>query len=449
MDVTDIIDITNADVQNIQLNTSDNAPRKTLGDGFELLMNIKHKDTRNNSSSLNLDDVSDLERDLNDLSTNVNMSKSEKSDMVLKNIGFNQGAKEKEKDKDKEVNIGDLSSNMKDVSETKTWDGFKKIELQVNPDSVEPIKKLTNEETLREKFKTLRRLEEIQSKGGKLTKQYSMESSLSEMQGEYETIISEKERTNSCKFQGRMLMAAITGIEFLNNRFDPFDIKLDGWSEQLNENITDYDEIFSELHEKYKTKAKMAPELKLMFQLAGSGIMVHMTNTMFKSAVPGMDDILRQNPELAKQFTQAAVNTMGVQNPGFGGFMNNFMPGAQGQSGGGQGGQGGQGRGMQGQHSTNQNNSSDSRSFTNDRRPFEEPVDTPMYKRESTSGGGEKTPTMSSRPEKSIKVSGPRPEMKGPSDINDLLAGLKIKKPDVKHKSNHKRSDKNTVSLDI
>ena len=26
-------------------------------------------------------------------------------------------------------------------------------------------------------------------------------------------------------------------LEFLNNRFDPFDLKLDGWSEQINENI--------------------------------------------------------------------------------------------------------------------------------------------------------------------------------------------------------------------
>jgi len=69
----------------------------------------------------------------------------------------------------------------------------------------------------------------------------------------------------------------------------------------------------------------MAPELKLLFQLAGSGIMVHMTNTMFKSSMPGMDDIMRQNPELMQQFTQAAVNSMGEQNPGFGGFMNNFM----------------------------------------------------------------------------------------------------------------------------
>jgi hypothetical protein len=95
------------------------------------------------------------------------------------------------------------------------------------------------------------------------TKKYSMESSLMEMKGEYEMIIAEKERSNSCKFQGRMLMAAITGLEFLNNRFDPFDIKLDGWAEQLNENIGDYDEIFAELHGKYKSKAKMAPELRI------------------------------------------------------------------------------------------------------------------------------------------------------------------------------------------
>ena len=53
--------------------------------------------------------------------------------------------------------------------------------------------------------------------------------------------------------------------------------------------------------------------------------MLHMTNTMFKSAMPGMDDIMRQNPVLAQQFTQAAVNSMGDQNPGFSDFMNNMM----------------------------------------------------------------------------------------------------------------------------
>ena len=98
--------------------------------------------------------------------------------------------------------------------------------IPVNPDQELTDKpKLSPEELLREKFKALRKLEELERKGVKLSKRYSMESNLEEMQGEYEMIIDEKERSNSCKFQGRMLMAAVTGIEFLNNRFDPFDIK--------------------------------------------------------------------------------------------------------------------------------------------------------------------------------------------------------------------------------
>jgi len=195
----------------------------------------------------------------------------------------------------------------------------------VNPSMDESISTkptMSREELLREKFNYLRKLEGLEQKGVTLTKKYTMDSDLAEMQGEYEMIIAEKERTNSVKFQGKMLMAAVTGLEFLNNKIDPFDVNLDGWGEQVNENVSDYDEIFAELHEKYKSKAKMAPELKLLFQLGGSAIMVHMTNSMFKTAVPGMDDIMRQNPDLMKQFSQAAVNSMGDTNPGFTGFMN-------------------------------------------------------------------------------------------------------------------------------
>ena len=220
-----------------------------------------------------------------------------------------------EKDDDDD-DMKDINSKFSQVKVDKTWDGFSKFNsIPMEPEHA-PQPKMTAEELLKEKFTILRKLEALEKKGVKLTKKYGMESSLAEMQGEYEMIIADKERSNSCKFQGRMLMAAVTGLEFLNNKFDPFDVKLDGWAEQVNENIEDYDDIFAELHEKYKSKAKMAPELKLLFQLGGSAIMVHMTNTMFKSSLPGMDDIMRQNPELMRQFTQAAVNSMGETNPG-------------------------------------------------------------------------------------------------------------------------------------
>ena len=56
--------------------------------------------------------------------------------------------------------------------------------------------------------------------------------------------------------------------------------------------------------------------------LGGSAAMLHMTNTMFKSAMPGMDDIMRQNPDLMKQFSSAAMNATAEKSPGFSNFMN-------------------------------------------------------------------------------------------------------------------------------
>jgi hypothetical protein len=257
-----------------------------------------------------------------------------------------------------------------------------------------------------------------------------MESSLAEMKGEYETHLEERERRNSVKFQGKMLMSVITGIEYLNNKFDPFDLKLDGWSEQVNENIDDYDDIFSELHDKYKSKAKMAPELKLLFQLGGSAIMLHMTNTMFKSAMPGMDDIMRQNPELMQQFTAAAVNSMSQNRPGFGNFMGDLMgPGPQGQG--------------QGQPPTQSAPSRQAPPYIPNQRPPPPPVPTSVRDPNADAGtplrsGNNTAPPPSNRPDLSaarnmgsnapptITVS-KRPDMRGPTDISNILSGLKTK----------------------
>ena len=41
--------------------------------------------------------------------------------------------------------------------------------------------------------------------------------------------------------------------------------------------------------------------------------MFHLTNTMFKSSIPGMDCILKQNPDLINQFAKAAVGSIGKQ----------------------------------------------------------------------------------------------------------------------------------------
>ena len=132
----------------------------------------------------------------------------------------------------------------------------------------------------------------------------------------------------SIRFQRSMLTTVTSGMEFLNNRYDPLGVALDGWSEQVNENLEDYDEIFEELYDKYKDKSKVAPEVRLIMSLGLSAAMCHVTNTMFKSRMPGMDDILRKNPELAKQMARAAAEQ--AVGPGFANFVSMGMPsGAQ------------------------------------------------------------------------------------------------------------------------
>jgi hypothetical protein len=217
---------------------------------------------------------------------------------------------------DGEINLGGGSSETNNVN--------------ITLEATDLPKPKTYEEIQKEKAELLRLLERMRNRGEQLDKQYSMNSDFGEMKAEFDRIKRKREIDQSVKFQRKMLVAFVTAIEFLNGKFDPLDLKLDGWSESVHENANDYDDIFEELHEKYKGTAQMAPELKLMLMLGGSGFMFHLTNTMFKTSLPGMGDIMRQNPDLMRQFSQAAGSSMGQQNPGFSNLMGGLFNGGGG-----------------------------------------------------------------------------------------------------------------------
>ena len=413
----------------IDLGKEDTSLKSTnFGSGIELLMNDKVRDKSGGDGDIAVDDLKSLEAELNEFIP------SGESDKINISLGDNIQILPEEppiKVNFSEPKLGTESLN--DLNNEQTWDGFAKFnDIPVNPETTNTsaTPAMTKEELLREKFKYLKRLEGLQRKGAELTKQYNMESSLQEMMGEYEMLIQEKEKDNSIKFQGNMLSAAINGIEFLNNRFDPFDVKLDGWGEQFSENITDYDEIFAELHEKYKSKAKMAPEIKLLFQLAGSAMMVHMSNTLFKSSLPNMDDIMRQNPELAQQFTQAAVNTMGQTNPGVSGFMNNVMnPEPKPVN-----------TGPPPPPVKTQNMVPPKRPGFREGNSFSRPDLT-----ESKAEIGDNYANVNNNDKIIHPQSVPRQEMKGPSNVDHLLAGLKTKSINIQEEK--KEDEGSTISI--
>ena len=487
----DILNIDSFSIPDFKFNdTIDNdeliskKPTSNFGGGIELLMNVKNKNEKKSNTSIDIEDITNLESELNNLVDNINDEKApEKVEFQdndsKKEIKYGQSSSTKksifgdifgsnkvdgenvkpitrnnDSNENETNNLGKSTANM---NETKTWDGFGKFNnIPINLEKAQEKQQLTKEEELREKFKYMRKLDDLEKKGINLSKRYNMDSNLDEMIGEYETIIAEKEKSNAIKFQGKMMMACITGLEFLNNKFDPFDIKLDGWGEQINENIDDYDDIFAELHEKYKSKAKMSPELKLLFQLGGSAMMVHMSNTLFKSSMPGMDDIMRQNPELMKQFTQAAVNTMGQTNPGFGGFMNGLFAGNNGSM-------------------NNKNNNGYTPGFGSTMPPNVNSGPPPMSVETKLPDRSQRMPNILNRPDitsaRGVEITNneanpyeqeriTRPEMRGPSlaipqnqNISSLLSGLKTKQLDnnANNANNANESNYNeasTISID-
>jgi len=431
--MSDIIELSDMD-----FNGDESMKSSNFGGGLELLMN-ENLSTGGSKpkSDIDLEDLNNLENELNELADDSQFTSSFKPKSFM--FGGSSSLNDLDPKEDTHSvkfadlpSLGKSTSNIENNNST-TWDGYGKFNnIPLNPDKAMPTQpQLSKEELLREKFKYLRKLEALEKKGVELSKKYNMESSLQEMQGEYETIMEEKEKSNSIKFQGNMLMACINGIEFLNGRFDPFDIKLDGWSEQVNENINDYDDIFGELHEKYKSKASMAPELKLLFQLGGSAMMVHMTNTMFKSAMPGMDDILRQNPDLMRSFQSAAVNSMSQSSPGFSGFMSNMMDPI-----------------------SNSNNGPPPPMATQGPNAIPPPMGRPgnnnyanrpdlNMSRSNFVDDGINIRENAERVSNMDKSTRKRPEMKGPSDISDILSGLKTKTINIQEQNMNQNMNSN------
>jgi len=163
-----------------------------------------------------------------------------------------------------------------------------------------------------EKADILNKLTRLSKKGFTVNKRLNAYSNVQELRTELKRIMYSIEVDQSVKFSRRMLVACVSGVEFLNKRYNPFEIQLDGWSESVMENLDDYDGVFEDLYGKYKTKLNVAPEVKLIMMLGGSAMMFHLTNSMFKAAMPNMNDVMKQNPELVKSMVEAVQNTKGA-----------------------------------------------------------------------------------------------------------------------------------------
>lgn len=152
-----------------------------------------------------------------------------------------------------------------------------------------------------EKTDLLIKLDRMKRKG--LTaKTFDVHGDIIELRSEVARIRSEAELENSIQFSQRMLVAAVSLIEWGNKKYDPFDLYLDGWSMSIADNVNSFDSVLEKLYFKYRNKIAMPPEMELMMSLAGSAFMFHMTNSMFKKIMPNAQ---KPNPDMLRSMMSA------------------------------------------------------------------------------------------------------------------------------------------------
>jgi hypothetical protein len=468
------------DLEPVSLSFDDGAKSgsSTFGSGIELLMN----DKKRSSSSMNLE-LGELDKLENDINTQLGSSGSSSSDNTKTLSGFASnlfnlgGFADSSSDSTKKVQVDTEPSDSnlgnatrESVGNTKTWDGFSKMnEIPLNSGS---SKQTTERERRVKKRMMIKKLEEwYEKKLIKHSSHFNMDSPYEEIEDEYETALEDKRKKDGIKLQGWWFMTFINSMEYANTVFNPFDLNLEGWGEQVSEDIDSYEEIFSELHDKYKG-GKLAPEISLLLRVGFSAAVLNFSNKALSSATPAFNDVIRQSPELMKMFTNATVSSMSQNSPGFA-MANNFVQENQ------------RPRGPPPPAPVETKNMAPPQRpgmvFTADAPPNRPDINASrgtMF-RES---GVELNNGYESLNQQQQQQRSARPEMRGPqsSDIDNILSGLKTRSVNIQEQTNismtqdddsmisisslkdlqnsnvpkrsnrrKNRSDKNTISLDI
>ena len=179
------------------------------------------------------------------------------------------------------------------------------------------------------KLDMLRKLGELAQYGVKLSQNYNMNSDYFTMKYEFELHKNIRAKQNSVNWMSSLMLNCIYGVEIMNDKYNPFDLKLTGWSEQINADINNYYDVFGEIYEKYNKPGKnMSPELKLMLMVGGSALKFHLNNTLLANPTRmgiGMQGMGNQMQGMNNQM-QGMNNQMQGMNNQMQGMNNQNLP---------------------------------------------------------------------------------------------------------------------------
>ena len=204
-----------------------------------------------------------------------------------------------------------------DVGVTKSWDGVENLNAEAYLKPVNSGPKLSDDAIAKRKYELLRKFERLNKMGVPIRKRFTMDSPLDEMELELEFVRKEKAMDSTIKQFSEWFITGMSALEWGSknvNMVKMFGLQLDGLSQSAQMNVGDLEEDFEELYELYGDKMRMHPLVRIPMRTCFMVYMVHLTNQMaMKAPVPNIEEILRTNPDIARQMAAQAMQTQTQQ----------------------------------------------------------------------------------------------------------------------------------------
>lgn len=201
-----------------------------------------------------------------------------------------------------------LFPSVNEVGPMQTSDGFQNM----NADTFSSApRRMSEEHLMKEKYELLRKFERLQRAGVPMRKRFTLDSPIEEMKIELEFMRREKAADQTIKQFCDWYITGMSALEWSSKNVaiaKAFGLQLDGLSESAQMNVADMEEDFEELYDMYGDKLKMHPLVRIPIRTCMMVYMVHLTNQMARKApVPNIDEVLRTNPDIARQLATAAM----------------------------------------------------------------------------------------------------------------------------------------------
>jgi hypothetical protein len=210
-----------------------------------------------------------------------------------------------------------LVPSAEDVGTTKTWDGVENLNAEAYLKPVNVAPKMSEDAIMKKKYELLRKFERLNKLGVPIRKRFTMDSPLDEMEMELEFVRKEKAMDATIKQFSEWFITGMSAMEWGSknvNMIKMFGLQLDGLSQSAQMNVGDLEEDFEELYDLYGDKMRMHPLVRIPMRTCFMIYMVHLTNQMaMKAPVPNIQEILKQNPDIARQMAAQAMQNQTQQ----------------------------------------------------------------------------------------------------------------------------------------